>query len=79
MTGGTDNVFLFFLIYIILYAAKAICIFFFVIQAVKYHIFTKNEQRQDKFIRRSLKIMSVAYTAAFVDYTYELVLVVDSM
>lgn len=57
--------------------AKAICISFFLIQVVKYHHFTKNElHQQDKFTLRSFKMMSIAYIAAFLNYTYEIVILV---
>lgn len=66
-----------FILYIFLYFAKSICILFFIVQVAKYNKFTKKRlSQQDKFIRWSLKIMSVSYVTAFINYTYEFVLMV---
>jgi hypothetical protein len=72
--------YLFLIFYICLYFAKSICIIFFTVQVVKYHIITKNKlSSQDKFIRWSFKVMCLAYAAAFVNYTYEFILIVLSI
>ena len=72
-----DTNILMFSVQICLYAVKAFCILFFLIQVVRYHRFTKHELRQqDKFTLKSFKIMSIVFIAAFINYTYQIVLLV---
>lgn len=72
-----DTILSLFILEITLYVVKVACVIYFLLQVYHYHRFTKHElKQQDKFTKRSLKMMSIAYIAGFINYTYQIVLLI---
>ena len=76
---NADGVLLKLIINICLYIAISISSLFFIAQGLKYQRFMKNRVgEQDLFIRRSIKIMIIAYIISFVMTTYTIILTICS-